>query len=325
MARAGGDDPGTIFEEEPLVVPSALHGERVDRAVALLTGWSRAEVQALVRAGAVLVGGRAVRSSRRLQTGDVVEVSSGPAAPAPPEAEDIPLDVRFVDHAVVVLNKPAGMVVHPGAGHLHGTLVHGLLERFPEIAGVGDPSRPGIVHRLDRDTSGLLVVARTQPAFDHLVDALARRDVEREYLALVAGIPDARRGVVDAPIGRSVHRRTRMAVRDAGRPAQTAFAVRAGWPAVDVALLECRLETGRTHQIRVHLAAIGHPIVGDAAYGGRHTVGTAHLDRPFLHAARLAFPHPDGSGRRSFEEPLPPELAAVLAELGPDALGPPAG
>jgi 23S rRNA pseudouridine1911/1915/1917 synthase len=322
MAPAG--DAGT-HDDEPFVVPGALVGERVDRAVALLTGWSRAEVQTLARAGAVLVSGRPVRKSHRLQHGDVVELLGAPEPVAPPGAENVALDVRRVDDDVIVLNKPAGLVVHPGPGHRHGTLVHGLLARFPEIADVGDPSRPGVVHRLDRDTSGLLVVARTQRAYEQLVAALANREVEREYVALVGGIPDARRGVVDAPIGRSVRRRTSMAVRDAGRPARTAFEVRAGWPDAEVALLECRLETGRTHQIRVHLAAIGHPIVGDAVYGGRRHVGGRELDRPFLHAARLAFEHPGGAGWQVFEEPLPPELEAVIASLGPDALGPPTG
>jgi len=314
----------TGAEGEPFVVPEALDGERVDRALALLTGWSRAEVQALAGAGEVLVGGRPVGKSRRLAAGEVVEVLAEPRAPEPPEPEDVELDLRLVDDDVVVVNKPAGLVVHPGAGHRHGTLVQGLLARFPEIAGVGERSRPGIVHRLDRDTSGLLLVARSPRAYERLVAALAAREVEREYLALVGGIPSSRRGVVDAPIGRSATRRTRMAVRDAGRPARTGFAVVGAWPDADVALLRCRLETGRTHQIRVHLAAIGHPVVGDEAYGGRRAVAGHRLRRPFLHAARLAFWHPDGSGRRELEEPLPGELAQILTDLGPDALGPPA-
>jgi 23S rRNA pseudouridine1911/1915/1917 synthase len=312
-------------EHEPIVVPAALDGERVDRAVALLTGWSRADVQVLVRDGDVLVAGHTVGKSRRLRAGEVVELLAAPEEPTMPRAEPVPVDVRHADDDVVVVNKPAGLVVHPGPGHAHGTLVHGLLARFPEIAGVGDPARPGIVHRLDRDTSGLMVVARRARAYDRLVRALADRTVERDYLALVGGVPEVRRGVVDAPIGRSTRRRTRMAVREGGRPARTAFEVRAGWPDADAALLGCRLETGRTHQIRVHLAAVGHPVVGDVLYGGRRRVAGQDLDRPFLHAARLGFPHPDGSGPVAFEEPLPPELAGALAELGPDALGPPAG
>jgi 23S rRNA pseudouridine1911/1915/1917 synthase len=312
-------------EAEPFVVPAALAGERVDRAVALLTGWSRAEVQALVRMGAIVVDGRAVGKSHRLVTGAVVELLAAPEPPELPGPEPLAVDLRLVDPDVVVVNKPAGLVVHPGPGHRHGTLVNGLLARFPEIAQVGDPRRPGIVHRLDRDTSGLLVVARSRRAYDALVAALAAREVDREYLALVGGVPAARRGVVDAPVGRSVTRRTRMAVRTAGRPARTRFEVVAGWPDAGVALLRCWLETGRTHQIRVHLGAIGHPVVGDETYGGRAGVGGHVLGRPFLHAGRLAFEHPDGSGERVLEEPLPSELARLLELLGPDALGPPAG
>jgi 23S rRNA pseudouridine1911/1915/1917 synthase len=312
-------------DDDPIVVPQTLDGERVDRAIALLTGWSRAEVQALLRDGEVLVGGKTVGKSHRLRAGDVVDLRGAPAAETEPVAEAMPIEVRYEDDQVIVVNKPAGLVVHPGAGHAHGTLVQGLLARYPELAGVGERSRPGIVHRLDRDTSGLLVVARTARAHEHLVDALARRDVEREYLALVSGRPASARGVVDAPIGRSAQRRTRMAVRDGGRPARTSFEVLSTWPDTGVTLLTCGLETGRTHQIRVHLSAVGLPVVGDVVYGGPRQVASAELDRPFLHATRLAFPHPDGSGRRSFEEPLPPELVALLSALGPDALGPPAG
>jgi 23S rRNA pseudouridine1911/1915/1917 synthase len=298
---------------EPVVVPDALAGERADRAVSLLTGWSRAEVQALVEAGAVLVSGAPVNKSRRLRAGEVVELLGGPPPVAPPAAEDVPLTVRYEDPDIAVLAKPAGLVVHPGAGHPHGTLVNGLLMRYPEIATVGDPARPGIVHRLDRDTSGLMVVARTAAAADALVAALAARTVDRRYLALVWGRPEAPRGVVDAPIGRSTRRPTRMAVRDGGREARTEYVVERSFDEPLVSLLECRLETGRTHQVRVHLQAIGHPVVGDAAYGGSRVA--IALDRPFLHAFRLAFDHPTTGVPLRFEEPLPPELAEVLAAL----------
>jgi 23S rRNA pseudouridine1911/1915/1917 synthase len=323
MAPAGPPDTPEPLDDEPLVVPAALEDERIDRAVALLTGWSRAEVQGLVREGAVLVDGDPVGKSHRLRAGEVIELLGMPEVPALPEAEDVPVEVRALDDDVIVVNKPAGLVVHPGAGHRHGTLVHGLLARFPEIAGVGDPTRPGIVHRLDRDTSGLLVVARTSMAYEHLVDALARRDVDREYAALVGGIPSARKGVIDAPIGRSPHRRTRMAVRETGRPARTAFEVVETWPDAGVARVVCTLESGRTHQIRVHLSAIGHPVVGDDAYGGRARAGTVEVARPFLHAGRLAFPHPAGTGRAVFEEPLPADLTAILDALGPGATATP--
>lgn len=296
-----------------LVIPAALAGERVDRALALLTGWSRAEVARLVDDDDVLVGGKPVPKGRRLAGGEIVELLAEPPLEQPPGPEPIPIEVRLVDDDLIVVRKPAGLVVHPGAGHSDGTLVNGLLEEYPEIAGVGDPARPGIVHRLDRDTSGLMVVARSQRAYDALVDALARRQVERAYVALVWGRLDATRGIIDAPIARSQSRRTRMAVRDRGQEARTAFEVKQEYPAPEVSLLECRLETGRTHQIRVHLSAIGHPVVGDAAYGGARS--SLVLERPFLHAIRLAFDHPVTGARTELEDPLPSELATILASL----------
>jgi 23S rRNA pseudouridine1911/1915/1917 synthase len=300
---------------ESLVVPDALAGERVDRVVAMLTGWSRSEVQALVDSGEVLVGGAAVGKSRKLRAGEVVEVVGAPPQSSPPQAEPVAIDVRYEDPDVIVVAKPAGLVVHPGAGHADGTLVNGLLARFPEIAGVGDPARPGIVHRLDRDTSGLMIVARSPVAYDGLVAALAARSVERRYLALVWGRPASDRGVVDAPIGRSVRRPTRMAVREAGREARTGFAVLRAFEDPVVTLLECHLETGRTHQIRVHLQAIGHPVVGDSAYGGGRPA--IALDRPFLHAEHLAFTHPVTGEPLAFDDPLPEDLQRLLDQLAP--------
>jgi 23S rRNA pseudouridine1911/1915/1917 synthase len=302
----------TPRDVETFAVPDALAGERIDRAVALLTGWSRAEVQALVAAGAVLVDGQPPIKSHRLTTGAVIELLAEPEPEAPPAAEPIPIDVRFADDDIIVVDKPAGVVVHPGAGHAHGTLVQGLLDRFPDIAGVGDPRRPGIVHRLDRDTSGLLVVARTAVAYDGLVDALAEHEVERRYVALVRGIPDTRRALIDAPIGRSPRRRTQMSVRAEGRDARTGYEIIA--QGTEVALLACRLETGRTHQIRVHLAAIGHPVVGDTVYGGGAPAAPAI--RLFLHAHALTLRHPVTGERCSFEAELPDDLAAALAALG---------
>lgn len=302
--------------DEPVVVPSALVGERLDRAVALLTGWSRAEVQVLIDDDAVLIDGRPAAKSARLIEGQVIDVTGAPKVNELPGPESMALDVCYADDDLVVLAKAAGMVVHPGAGHHHGTLVHGLLHRFPEIASIGDPERPGIVHRLDRETSGLMVVARSELAYDALVHDLAARAVDRHYLALVWGTPEASRGLVDAPIGRSTRRRTRMAVRQGGRDARTGFEVietfeRAAVP--PTALLECRLETGRTHQIRVHLSAIGHPIVGDGLYGGRRS--GIPLKRPFLHAYRLSIRHPRSGEQLDFEDPLPTELARVLETL----------
>jgi 23S rRNA pseudouridine1911/1915/1917 synthase len=301
---------------EPLAVPEALAGERVDRAVALLTGWTRREVQDLLEAGAVLVDGERVPKSRKLEAGSVIELLHEPAVAGLPAADpDVEVVVRHEDDHVVVVAKPAGLVVHPGAGHPAGTLVNGLLARYPEIAAVGDPTRPGIVHRLDRDTSGLLVVARSPVAYERLVEMLAARDVLRRYDALVWGVPDASRGVVDAPIGRSVRRPTRMAVREGGRVARTEYEVVVRFRDPDVARLACRLETGRTHQIRVHLEAIGHPVVGDPVYGGRRP--SLPLDRPFLHAGGLGFDHPVTGERLGFDEPLRPELVALLERLTP--------
>ncbi|MGO9877106.1 MAG: RluA family pseudouridine synthase, partial [Acidimicrobiia bacterium] len=223
------------------------------------------------------------------------------------------VDVRYADDDLIVVAKPAGLVVHSGAGHADGTLVNGLLARFTEIATVGDELRPGIVHRLDRDTSGLLVAARSRRAYESLVQQISQRHVERRYVALAWGALSSPRGVIDAPIGRSTSRRTRMAVRESGKAARTAYEVRTTYDEPVCTLLDCRLETGRTHQIRVHLSAIGHPIVGDRTYGGARE--TIRLDRPFLHAAFLAFDQPTTGERLTFADPLPAELAEVLDTL----------
>jgi 23S rRNA pseudouridine1911/1915/1917 synthase len=310
-------------------VPAALAGERVDRVVATLTGLSRRVVADLVGAGAVRLAGVAVAAgSHRVATDEILEVAlPPPSSPAVAPDPTVAVPLVHVDDQVIVVDKPAGLVVHPGAGHDRGTMVHGLLARFPELAslgggpGEGGGERPGIVHRLDRLTSGLLVVARTPEARTALVAQLARRSVERRYLALVWGAPTAEVGVVEAPVGRAEGDPTRMAVVAGGRQARTHYEVRARFarPA-EVTLLECRLETGRTHQVRVHLSAIGHPVVGDPQYGRRRgrpqpTWPGGPLERPFLHAHRLAFDHPGTGERRSFTSPLPPELAAVLEGL----------
>ena len=308
MTREFGGVPRKHF-----AVPASLAGERIDRAVALLTGWSRADVAVLVEAGAVRIGGQPVAKSRRLAEGEEVEVEGAPDADNPPGPEPVDFTVLHADADVVVLSKPAGLVVHPGAGHREGTLAGGLLHRYPEIAGVGDPMRPGIVHRLDRDTSGLMVAARTAPAYEALTAALAAREIERRYLALAWGRFDARRGTIDAPIGRSATRRTRMAVREAGKEARTGYEVVTQYEHPVCALVECRLETGRTHQIRVHLAAIGHPVVGDGTYGGDRN--PLRPGRPFLHAHALTVTHPSTGERLEFSDPLPPDLAAVLSRL----------
>lgn len=299
------------------VIPSALAGERVDRATAMITGLSRAVAARLIDAGSVRLDGNQVNAaSRRVAEGqritiDLPEIRE--TRPAPDPTVQVP--IVHEDRQFVVVDKPTGMVVHPGAGHGTGTLVHGLLAVYPALVDVGDPSRPGIVHRLDRGTSGLLVVARTQAAYDDLVGQMQRREPRRVYTALVWGHPKSDAGTIEAPVGRSTRHRTRMTVTDQGRDATTHYEVdhRFDRPK-QCALLTCRLETGRTHQIRVHLRAIDHPVVGDRDYnGGRPGL---ELQRPFLHARELSFAHPTSGETVSFECPLPPDLVAVLAALG---------
>ena len=300
------------------VVPEAMAGERVDRIVAMLTGVSRSEVAELIEAGAVLVSGAAPGSrSARLRTGDEVEVDLPDRAEASRLVPDLDIEVPVVhsDADLLVIDKPAGLVVHPGAGQRHGTLVHGLLARYPEMLDVGgDPTRPGIVHRLDKGTSGLLLVARTQAAYDGLVAQLAARSVHRRYRALAWGAFTAQRGLIDAPIGRSMREPTRMAVDERGKPARTRYEVRRSFSEpVRVTELACTLETGRTHQIRVHLRSIGHPVVGDARYEGARQ--SLPMSRPFLHAEELELVHPVSGAPLAFRSALPEDLVAVLHSL----------
>ncbi|MCC5953706.1 MAG: RluA family pseudouridine synthase [Acidimicrobiia bacterium] len=295
-------------------VPAALDGERLDRAVAIMAGCSRAQAGRWVDEGRVLVDGRvATTRSQRLVEGMDLDVDADPVPPPEPLRANATVDLVVVheDPDVVVVDKPAGLVVHPGAGGETATLAHGLLARYPEMATVGDPERPGVVHRLDVGTSGLLMAARTVEAYESLVAQLSERRVERRYDALVWGWLDSPRGRVDAPVGRSRRQRTRMAVVADGRPAVTDYEVVAAWrqPA-EVSRLSCRLLTGRTHQIRVHLASIGHPVVGDDTYGGSRA--SLPLDRPWLHAAELGFVHPRTGETLRFTSPLPSELTAVL-------------
>ena len=311
-------------------IPAALAGERLDRAVSLLWQCSRADAAALVADGAVSLNGAvSTERSARIAAGD--ELAVAPAALQTrlrvveplPEA-DTEVAVVYEDRHLVVADKPAGLVVHPGAGRTTGTLCSGLLARYPEMAGVGERTRPGIVHRLDAGTSGLLVAARTAVAYESLVGQLSARTVERRYESVCWGHLDEDRGVIDAPVGRSGRRPTQMAVTERGRPARTAYRVRRRYDfPVPVTELWCRLETGRTHQIRVHLSAIGHPVVGDNVYGtrpvasdaGAEAVEPSHFARPALHAARLGFRHPEGGREMTFEAQLPPDMVALLAAL----------
>ena len=282
-------------------------GERLDRFLAGAVG-SRARAQRLIEAGAVSVDGRPCQKRRLLRSGERVLVSDLRAgAPAPDARGDAPFAVAFEDAYLMIVDKPAGVVVHPARGHREGTLAQALAAR---AAGGDDPERAGIVHRLDRDTSGLLVVARTEESHRRLRAALSARRIEREYLALVQGRPAARSGTIDAPIGRDRRVRTRMSIdTDDPREARTHFEIERALPGST--LLRVRLETGRTHQIRVHMQAIGTPVAGDREYGG--TAGIYGLERQFLHAARLALQHPITGEPIERSSPLPADLRSALA------------
>ena len=298
-------------------VGAALEGTRLDRAVSMIAGVSRSTASDLIAHNAVMLDGASVTTrSRRLVAGESLEIVSDPvvvtALPQPdPTVEFASV---FEDDHVIVVDKPAQLVVHPGAGNREGTLVNGLLWRYPELAGVGDPHRPGIVHRLDRGTSGLLAVARSQQAYQAFLEQFATRRLERVYTALVWGHPEAPSGVIDAPIARSKRNRLMMTISAAGREARTLYSREQllSEPRT-AAVLTCRLESGRTHQIRVHLKAIGHPVAGDGLYGSSQDADAElSLTRPFLHARRLVFTHPVSHATVSLESPLADDLAEAL-------------
>lgn len=289
------------------VVPESWDGERVDRTLAHLADESRAAARAALETGAVTLDGAVVSPSTRVAAGARLD-GEVPSLRHPLEPEPVPFGVRYEDSDIAIVDKPAGIVTHPGAGNATGTLAAGLLDRWPSIRGVGAEDRWGIVHRLDRDTSGLLVVALTSDSYVALSAAIKRREVTREYLALVLGAPEAPTGTVDAPIMRDPRRPTRMRIHPEGRPSVTHFRVeeaRAG-----ATLLRVTLETGRTHQIRVHLASIGLAVAGDTLYGNGR--GSPRL---FLHAARLALRHPATGAPIEAVSELPDDLATALAEV----------
>ncbi len=317
MSEGGAAEPTEGISVE---VPATLSGVRVDRGVAMVADVSRAVAAELVETGRVFVDGAPVVSGRvPLRQGALLTVHLPEEASATPPADpSVRFSVAYADDDVAVIDKPAGLVVHPGAGHTEGTLVGGLLALFPDLgelvaAEVCAADRPGIVHRLDKGTSGLLAVARTAAAYRSLVAQLATRSMERRYLALVAGRVADDRGEVDAPIGRSVRTPTKMAITPRGRAARTSYHVieRRGGDAVSsTTLLELALESGRTHQVRVHMAAIGHPVIGDARYGtADKRLGSGRF---FLHAGRLAFDHPVAGTRMEFTSPLPDDLHDYL-------------
>ena len=299
------------------VVGAADAGARLDRFVVAAAGGeaavSRAQVQRWIDEGRVLVNGeRPGKAGVRLRAGDRVRVEPPPVVEAEALPEPIPLDIVYEDDAIIVVNKPKGLVVHPAPGHPHGTLVNALLHHCPGLTGIGGVRRPGIVHRLDKETSGLLVAAKTEAAHRALVQALKNRRVRRTYLAIVHGSPPTETGTIDAPIGRDPANRQRMAVVErGGREAVTHFRVLERFDGFS--FVELALETGRTHQIRVHLAYIGHPVAGDTRYGPRR----ARLfdDGQALHAARLALRHPTTGEELEFTAPLPPRFQEVLEAL----------
>jgi 23S rRNA pseudouridine1911/1915/1917 synthase len=304
-----------------VTVPDDSDGLRLDRFLTLtLAGQSRSRVKRLIEDGLVIVAGRPGKANQSVRTGQVIEVDVPEPADATVDPEALPLPIVYQDRDVVVIDKPAGMVVHPSAGHDTGTLVNALLHHVRDLSGIGGEKRPGIVHRLDKGTSGLMVVAKHDAAHEELSRQFRDREVEKEYLALVWGVVQGGRRI-DTPIGRDPIDRKRMSARARrSREAVTRIS-RTESLGPGATLAHVSIHTGRTHQIRVHLSAIGHPVVGDALYGGVHRRmpadlrAVARLERPFLHAARLAFTHPSDGQRMEFVSPLPPDLQQVLDEL----------
>jgi 23S rRNA pseudouridine1911/1915/1917 synthase len=314
------DEPGAPGEIE-LVVEEG--GQRLDSYLASRLDLSRTRAEQLIEAGHVELNGTLPRKKDRPAAGDRIRVRLPDPEPSPLKAEALPLDIVYQDDDLLVLNKSAGMVVHPGPGNRGGTLVNALLHEVSDLSGIGGVLRPGIVHRLDRDTSGLMLVAKNDAAHRSLAEALKRRAIRRRYLVAAWGHLASDAVTVDAPVGRHPSERTRMAIVQEGRRAVTHFRRLEQWKAAD--LLEAELESGRTHQIRVHLLHLGHPVVGDATYARAREKGFSGVARPwaaalarrtprqFLHAAELRFTHPRTGEEMQFSVPLPPDLAEVAA------------
>lgn len=332
-----------------LEVPASLEGERLDRSLALLLSVSRSQASKLIAEGNVQHKGKTLTTpATRLKSGATLRVDAEALENLQPKLAadpNVPVEIVHEDPDLLVLEKAPNVVVHPGSGNATGTLVAGLLARFPEIAEVGEPDRPGIVHRLDKGTSGLMAVARNSKAYESLIEMFSEHKVRREYLAICQGVPKNAQGTIDAPIGRSTRRPTEMAITSDGRDAITHYEVIERL--ADAALLKCQLETGRTHQIRVHLAAIGHPLLGDKTYSKKSPSKNQpknlpqslpenltqdspqnqskdspqslpeniHLTRPALHSSHLALTHPTTSQPLSFSSPLPTDLAQLLPLL----------
>jgi 23S rRNA pseudouridine1911/1915/1917 synthase len=303
------------------VVPHDSEGVRLDRFLTSVLGdQSRSQIQRLIKEGQVRVDGRAARPNQPVKTGHSITVDIPEAADPVPQAEALSLPILYQDQDIILVDKPAGMVVHPAAGHSGGTLVNALLHHVDDLSGIGGEKRPGIVHRLDRGTSGLMVVAKHDRAHQELARQFRDREVEKEYIALVWGEVMAGRRI-DAAIGRDPADRKKMSARARRSREAVTRIVRAEHFGRALTLVRVAIHTGRTHQIRVHLSSIGHPVVGDALYGGVHRRvpgdlrAVRHLERPFLHAARLAFRHPVDERAMEFESELPEDLKRVLEEL----------
>jgi 23S rRNA pseudouridine1911/1915/1917 synthase len=307
---------------------AAQMGWRLDRALAAaVPTLSRERLKALIRSGAVETGGAAIRDpATKVKGGEDYRITVPEPRPAHNEAQDIPLTILFEDEHLLVVDKPAGLVVHPAAGNLDGTLVNALLHHCGgSLSGIGGVARPGIVHRIDKDTSGLLVVAKTDVAHEGLAKQFAAHSVDRRYLALVSGVPKTSGGSVDAALARSPTNRKKIAIVDPKDLARRGKRAVTHWKRLrilhDAALVECRLETGRTHQVRVHMASIGHPLLGDPVYGRS---GKSHgkllnglgFHRQALHAAELGFTHPVTKNRLSFSSPMPPDMQELIHALG---------
>jgi 23S rRNA pseudouridine1911/1915/1917 synthase len=323
MVRArelpGGNEAPSLRTAQ---LAESARGSRFDQAlVEAFPGLSRARLQSLIREGRALSDGKPAKSATRVKGGERVELRLPAPVPALPEAENLPLTVLFQDRDLLVLDKAAGMVVHPAAGHWQGTLVNALLHHVRDLGGVGGTLRPGLVHRLDKDTSGCLVVAKTDAALAGLQAGFKTRSVEKTYLALVHGHPAAE-GRIETPYGRHPRHRQRFSGKvQSTRKALTTYRVKERL--VGASLLEVQLHTGRTHQIRVHLAEAGHPLLGDALYGGKRK-GEPHvravqerLGRQALHAFRLTFAHPRTGARRTYEAPIPEDFRLALEALRP--------
>jgi 23S rRNA pseudouridine1911/1915/1917 synthase len=329
----------TESTSETVTIAAEEHGQRLDRVLAArLPSLSRSRLKTLILDGQVTAAGRTIRDpAAHVNSGDSFTVTLPEPEPAKPAGEDIPLNIVYEDDSLIVIDKPAGLVVHPAAGHGRGTLVNALIAHCGEsLSGIGGVKRPGIVHRLDKDTSGLMVVAKTDKAHRALSKQFADKpgsELERGYLALVWGTPDRPRGTIDAPLDRHRHAREKRAVREGGREAVTHWAVQERFNGPDgkpvASLIACTLETGRTHQIRVHLAHIGHPVMGDATYatgfrtkasrlGPEAQAALADVGRQALHANRLTFEHPGSGEVLAFQSGFPPDLRRLRDALASD-------